>query len=128
MPKTNSGIYDRKRSVKELLGRFLPYYKPYVRVVILDLFFAGLTCGAELVLPQIIKYLTNTAVNDIASLTLTTILKLAALYLVLRAVDAGAAFYMAYQGHVMGTKMETDMRRDAYDHLLRLSDTFYSNP
>ncbi len=125
--KTQSGMYDRQHPVRELLGRFLPYYKPYVRVMLLDLFFAGLTCGAELVLPQIIKYLTNAAINDLASLTLQTVLKLAGLYLALRAVDAGAAFYMAYQGHVMGTRMETDMRRDAYDHLLKLSDTYYSN-
>ncbi len=125
--KTESGMYDRQHPVRELLKRFLPYYKPYVRVMLTDLFFAGLTCGAELVLPQIIKYLTNTAINDLASLTMQTVLRLAGLYLLLRAIDAGAAFYMAYQGHVMGTRMETDMRRDAYDHLLKLSDTYYSN-
>ena len=125
--KTESGMYDRQHPVRELLKRFLPYYKPYVRVMLADLFFAALTCGAELVLPQIIKYLTNTAINDLASLTIQTVLRLAGLYLLLRAIDAGAAFYMAYQGHVMGTRMETDMRRDAYDHLLKLSDTYYSN-
>ncbi|MCH5197523.1 MAG: ABC transporter ATP-binding protein [Oscillospiraceae bacterium] len=125
--KTKSGIYDRQHSAKGLIGRFLPYYKPYIRTMVFDLFCAGLTCIAELTLPQIIKYLTNTAVNDIAALTIKTVLSLGCLYLVLRAIDAAAAFFMAYQGHVMGTKMETDMRRDAYDHLLRLSDTYYSN-
>ena len=125
--KTESGIYDRQHPVKELLRRFLPYYKPYVGIMVLDLFCAALTCLAELTLPQIIKYLTNTAVEDIASLTIKTVLLLAGLYLVLRLIDTGAAFFMAYQGHVMGTKMETDMRRDAYDHLLKLSDTYYSN-
>ena len=127
MLKTKSGIYDRQHGVKELIGRFLPYYKPYVRIMLLDLCCAALTCGAELVLPQIIKYLTNTAINDLASLTVKTVLLLAALYVALRAIDAAAAFFMGYQGHVMGTKIETDMRRDAYDHLLRLSDTYYSN-
>ncbi len=125
--KTESGIYDRQHPVKELLKRFLPYYKPYPRYLVTDLFCAALTCLAELVLPQIIKYFTNTAVQDIAALTLQTVLTLAGLYLALRLIDAAAAFYMAYQGHVMGTKMETDMRRDAYDHLLALSDTYYSN-
>ena len=127
MAKDSPGIYDRERPVKELLRRFLPYYKPYVGVIIVDLFCAALTCGAELVLPQIIKFLTNSAINDIASITVASVLRLAALYLTLRAIDAAAGFYMAYQGHVMGTKMETDMRRDAYDHLLQLSDTYYSN-
>jgi ATP-binding cassette subfamily B protein len=125
--KTQSGIYERQHPVKELLKRFLPYYKPYVGVMIADLACAALTCIAELVLPQIIKYLTNTAVNDLAALTIQSVLTLAGVYLALRGVDAAAAFFMAYQGHVMGTKMETDMRRDAYDHLLRLSDTYYSN-
>lgn len=125
--KSESGIYDRQHPVKELLRRFLPYYKPYVGIMILDLFCAALTCLAELTLPQIIKYLTNTAVEDIASITVKTVLLLAGLYLTLRLIDTGAAFFMAYQGHVMGTKMETDMRRDAYDHLLKLSDTYYSN-
>ena len=96
-------------------------------VIIVDLFCAALTCGAELVLPQIIRFLTNSAINDIAAITVASVFRLAALYLTLRAIDAAAGFYMAYQGHVMGTKMETDMRRDAYDHLLRLSDTYYSN-
>ena len=125
--KTQSGIYERQHPVKELLKRFLPYYKPYVGVMIADLACAALTCIAELVLPQIIKYLTNTAVNDLAALTIQSVLTLAGVYLALRGVDAAAAFFMAYQGHVMGTKMETDMRRDAYDHLLKLSDTYYSN-
>ena len=124
--KTPTGIYDRQRPVKELLRHFIPYYKPYVRIMLLDLSCAALTCGAELVLPQIIKYLTNTALTDISALTVEAILKLAALYLGLRLIDAAAAFFMAYQGHVMGTRMETDMRRDAYDHLLRLSDAYYS--
>ena len=125
--KTQSGIYERQHPVKELLKRFLPYYKPYVGVMIADLACAALTCIAELVLPQIIKYLTNTAVTDLAALTIQSVLTLAGVYLALRGVDAAAAFFMAYQGHVMGTKMETDMRRDAYDHLLKLSDTYYSN-
>ena len=124
--KTKPAIYDRQRPVKELLRRFIPYYKPYIRIMLLDLCCAALTCGAELVLPQIIKYLTNTALTDITALTVEVILKLAALYLGLRLIDAAAAFFMAYQGHVMGTRMETDMRRDAYDHLLRLSDAYYS--
>ncbi len=127
MAKDSPGIYDRERPVKELIRRFLPYYKPYIGIIIVDLFCAALTCGAELVLPQIIKFLTNSAINDIAAITVTSVLRLAALYLTLRAIDAAAGFFMAYQGHVMGTKMETDMRRDAYDHLLQLSDTYYSN-
>lgn len=111
----------------ELIRRFLPYYKKYWKVVAMDLFCAGLTTICELVLPMIIRYITNTGMTDLASLTVETILRLGLLYLLLRIVDTMANFYMAYTGHVMGTKIETDMRRDAYAHLQKLSDTYYNN-
>lgn len=110
-----------------LIRRFLPYYKPYVGIMVFDLVCASMTCGAELVLPIITRYLTNTAMTDLASLTAGVVLRLAGLYFALRVIDTFAAYYMAYQGHVMGTKIETDMRRDIYAHLLRLSDTYYNN-
>ncbi|MCI6714297.1 MAG: ABC transporter ATP-binding protein/permease [Lachnospiraceae bacterium] len=111
----------------ELLKRFLPYYGKYWKIVVIDLFCAGLTTICELVLPMIIRYITNTGMNDLASLTVAIILRLGILYLCLRIVDTLANFYMAYTGHVMGTKIETDMRRDAYAHLQKLSDTYYNN-
>lgn len=111
----------------ELMKRFLPYYKKYWKVVVIDLLCAGLTTVCELVLPMIIRFITNTGMNDLASLTISVILRLGALYLCLRIVDTIANFYMAYTGHVMGTRIETDMRRDAYAHLQKLSDTYYNN-
>ena len=111
----------------ELLRRFLPYYKKYLYIVVIDLFCAGLTTICELVLPMIMRYITNTGMSDLASLTVSVILRLGVLYLCLRVVDTMANFYMAYTGHVMGTRIETDMRRDAYSHLQMLSDTYYNN-
>ena len=111
----------------ELLRRFLPYYKKYWKIVVIDLLCAGLTTICELVLPMIIRFITNTGMNDLASLTVAVILRLGALYLILRIVDSMANFYMAYTGHVMGTRIETDMRRDAYAHLQKLSNTYYNN-
>ena len=111
----------------ELLRRFLPYYKKYLPIVLIDLLCAALTTVCELVLPMIIRFITNTGMNDLASFTVAVILRLGALYLVLRIVDTIANFYMAYTGHVMGTRIETDMRRDAYAHLQKLSDTYYNN-
>ena len=111
----------------ELLRRFLPYYKKYLYIVVIDLFCAGLTTICELVLPMIMRYITNTGMSDLASLTVSVIIRLGVLYLGLRVVDTMANFYMAYTGHVMGTRIETDMRRDAYSHLQMLSDTYYNN-
>lgn len=111
----------------ELIRRFLPYYKKYWKIVVIDLLCAGLTTICELVLPMIIRFITNTGMSDLASLTIAIILRLGVLYLCLRIVDTMANFYMAYTGHVMGTRIETDMRRDAYAHLQKLSNTYYNN-
>lgn len=119
----------KSRSYKagELIKRFLPYYKKYWKIVVIDLICAGLTTVCELVLPMIIRFLTNEGMNNLASLTVATVVRLGILYLCLRIVDTMANFYMAYTGHVMGTQIETDMRRDAYAHLQKLSNTYYNN-
>jgi len=116
-----------KYTAGELLKRFFPYYRKYWKIVVIDLFCAGLTTICEMVLPMIIRYLTNVGMNDLAALSVEIILRIGVLYLFLRVIDGMANFYMAYTGHVMGTRIETDMRRDAYAHLQRLSDTYYSN-
>lgn len=95
--------------------------------MILDLICAGLTSVCELVLPMIIRDLTNMATSNLAALTLSYVLRLGILYTALRILDGGANYYMAGMGHIMGTYMETDMRRDAYAHLQKLSNTYYNN-
>ncbi len=117
----------RTASSKSLIRRFWPYEKKYWKIVVFDLFCASLTCLCDLVLPLILRTITNMAVNDLAALTVGLVLRLGLLYLVLRLIDAAAQFYMADTGHVMGVYIETDMRRDAFDHLQRLSHTYYSN-
>ncbi|WP_394960944.1 ABC transporter ATP-binding protein [Candidatus Allofournierella merdavium] len=110
-----------------LLRRFWPYLKPYRRILFFDLFCAALTTLCDMVLPQIMRFLTNTAVTDASLLTAGVVLRLGLLYLLLRIVDGLANYYMADMGHVMGVYVETDMRRDAFAHLQRLGYTYYSN-
>ena len=105
----------------DLMRRFAPYFKKYRATLALDLFCASLTTLCELVLPLIVRYITNTGMTDIESLTVQMILSLGALYLVLRVIDAVANYYMANIGHVMGARIETDMRRDLFGHLQKLS-------
>ena len=112
---------------KTLLKRFIPYYKNYKHILVLDLICAGLTSVCELVLPVIMRNLTNMATQNLAALTVVYVLKLGAMYLGLRLLDGAANYYMAGMGHVMGTYIETDMRRDAYAHLQKLSNTYYNN-
>ena len=111
----------------ELMKRFLPYYGKYKHMLILDLFCAGLTSICELVLPMIMRELTNMAADNAAALTVQFVLRLGLLYFGLRILDGVANYYMAGMGHVMGTYMETDMRRAAYAHLQNLSNTYYNN-
>ncbi len=116
-----------KYKAGELLRRFFPYYKKYWKIVVIDLLCAGLTTVCEMILPMMIRYITNMGMNDLQALSVEIILRIGLLYLLLRVMDGAANFYMAYTGHVMGTRIETDMRRDAYSHLQSLSDTYYSN-
>ncbi len=110
-----------------LIKRFLPYYKKYKWILILDLFCAMLTTASEIVFPLIVRYITDLGASNIHSLTMVIVLKLTALYVVLRIIDTAANYYMAGVGHIMGTKMETDMRADLFEHLQKLSYSYYSN-
>lgn len=118
---------ERKYKSGELLKRFLPYYKKYLPTVFFDLFCASLTTICEIVLPLIMRNITNAGVEGFAALTVEYVLKIGILYIILRLIDSAAYYYMAYTGHVMGTKIETDMRRDAYAHLHKLSNTYFNN-
>ena len=118
---------EHKRSTWHLIKRFWPYERKYLKTVLLDLFCAALTCLCDLVLPLILRTITNLAMTDLAALTVSLVLKLTFLYFVLRLIDAGAQYFMADMGHVMGVYIETDMREDAFDHLLKLGYTYYSN-
>ncbi len=113
--------------LRRLFRRFLPYYKKYKWILMFDLLCASLTTVCDLVFPMIVRHITNTAVNDISLLTVPLIIKMAGLYLGLRLLDAAANFYMQDIGHVMGARMETDMRRDMFAHLQTLSFKFYSD-
>lgn len=110
-----------------LIRRFFPYLYKYRGLLALDLFFASLTTLCDIALPMIMRRLTNSALGSADPLTVELVIRLAVLYVVLRLIDAGANFYMQSQGHIMGVYIETDMRRAAFDHLQRLSGTYYSN-
>lgn len=112
---------------KQLLRRFLPYLMKYKGILCFDLFCAALTTLCDIALPKIMGVLTNAASGQGAALTVQAVLRLAALYLVLRLIDGAASYFMSGIGHIMGVHIETDMRRDAFDHLLRLDHTYYNN-
>ncbi len=92
-----------------------------------DLVCAALTTVCEMVLPLMLRYLTDVGMNDLQALTLRMILTIGGIYFLLRIIDGMASYYMAYTGHVMGASIETDMREDAFAHLQKLSDNYFNN-
>ena len=110
-----------------ILKRFLPYYKKYRFIMFADLLCASLTTICELVLPMIVREITSAATSETVKLTAELIIRCALLYLVLRIIDTAANYYMASVGHIMGSRIETDMRRDFFGHLQKLSFSYYDD-
>ena len=90
-----------KTNKSGLIKRFLPYYKNHLPTLIFDLFCASLTTLCEIILPMIVRFITNTASSDISALTVGMILRCGAFYLVLRIIDTTPYYYMASIGHIM---------------------------
>ncbi len=118
---------DKKPGKAGYLRRFLPYYKPYLPTLCLDLFCAILTTLCDIVLPMIVRTITNAATGDVGSLTVRMILEIAGIYILLRIIDTAANYFMVNIGHMMGAHLEADMRKDFFSHLQDLSFSFYSN-
>ncbi len=117
----------KEYTTKELFKRFAPYLLKYKFTLFADLACAAMTTGCDLALPLIMRTITNVAINGSETFSMQMILKLGGFYLLLRIIDCVAGYYTINAGHVMGTHIETDMRRDAYAHLQRLSDTYFNN-
>lgn len=109
-----------------LIKSVIPYFKKYKNILFIDLLCAGLTTASEMVLPLILRYMTNIGIADAGSLTLQLITRIAVLFILIKCVELVAVYYMASIGHIMGAKIETDMRLDMYKHLQTMSDNFYN--
>ena len=118
---------SRSMKTSTLIRRFLPYFKKYRGMLLLDLACAALTTVCDLVLPLIVRDVTDLASNNLSALTVSFVLRVGGIYVLLRIVDALANFYMASRGHIMGTFIERDMRNDLFAHLQTLGFAYYSN-
>ena len=108
-----------------LIKRVMPYFKKYKFILMFDLFCAALTTLTDMVLPMILRRLTNAGLGTY-SLTREMIYRMAALLLVTKIIDLLAGYYMTKTGHIMGAKIETDMRYDVFQHLQKLSDSYFN--
>lgn len=110
-----------------MFKRFASYYKPYIGIIILDLLCAAASTVCELVFPMIVREITNTALSGASEVLMSTVIRLSTIYLFLRFCDTAAQYFMANIGHVTGAKLETDMRRDLFNHLQKLPFSYYDN-
>ena len=113
--------------MKENLKKLFAYYDPYRRLFYSDMFFAILGAGVTLVIPLIIRYITDTVVYYEPTRAKQAVLSLGPALVGLIVLEIVCNFYIAYYGHIMGAKMEADMRKDIFGHYQKLTFAFYDN-
>lgn len=113
--------------MEEKLKKLFAYYKPYKTLFYSDMFFAILGAAVTLVIPLIVRYITNDVVYFSAAEAKKSIITLGILMIGLVLLEVFCNFYIAYFGHIMGAKMEADMRKDIFGHYQKLTFAFYDN-
>lgn len=113
--------------MSEKLKKLFSYYKPYRLLFYSDMFFAILGAVITLVIPLIVRYITNEVVYFNEHKAMQTILVLGVAMIGLVLVEFGCNYFIAYYGHLMGAYMEADMRSDIFGHYQKLTFAFYDN-
>lgn len=113
--------------MRENLKKMISYYRPYRRVFFTDMFFALLAAGVALVIPLVVRYISYHVVYMPRDEMMRTIFLLALGLLALVAIECYSRYYITNYGHVMGAKIEYDMRAEIFAHYQKLSFSFYDN-
>ena len=112
-------------SNKYLIKKFLPYYNPYKKILFADLFASALTTVSQLVLPLLLSNLTDWA--QLGLLDASRVVKVGIVYTVTKIIEVAARYFMQSLGHIMGAKIERDMRADVFNHLLTMDTEFFND-
>lgn len=107
--------------------KFLSYYKPYKKIFAADMFFAFLSAAVTLVIPLIIRHITGDVIYREPAESLHTILTLTGIMAALVALECYSNYFIGNYGHIMGAKMEYNMRNEIFAHYQKLSFSFYDN-
>ena len=113
--------------MNENLKKMFSYYKPYKGIFFADMFFATLSAAVALTIPLVVRYVTSTLIYKTTAEIVHQIVFIAIGLLLLLAVDCYSRFFIGNYGHVMGAKMEYDMRAELFAHLQKLSFSFYDD-
>lgn len=113
--------------LKENLKKMFGYYKPYMGIFWADMFFAMLSAGVALTIPLVVRYVTTTLIYMEPEVIVQRMIYIGIFLFVLLAVDCFSKFFIGNYGHVMGAKMEYDMRAEIFAHMQKLSFSFYDD-
>lgn len=103
------------------------YYKPYKGLFLADMVFAMIGAAITLVIPLMVRYITGTVVQLPIEEASSTIIRLGIFMVLLVIVEGYCNYYIGYYGHVMGAKIEHDMRNEIFGHYQKLSFAFFDN-
>ncbi len=109
----------------DILGKFIPYYKPYKKIFFLDLFCAMMISAVDIAYPQLLRQLANTLFTMDRSIILRSLPWIALVFLVIYSVQTLCKYYVTCKGHMMGAMMERDMRGELFEHYEKLSFSYY---
>lgn len=139
--KTPSGEVRRARSNRSLKAtlsafasrpgfqrarKFVSYYRPYRHLLVMDLACAALVAATAIALPLCANYVTTRLLSlDDSAEALSQIFAMGGVMVLVLLVQASATFFVDYQGHAMGARIEADVRRELFDHCQKLSFSFY---
>ncbi len=107
--------------------KLIAYYKPYKGLFFADTFFAVLGASISLAIPLIVRYITRNVVYLPGEEPFSIILRLGSLMVFMVLIEWYCNYFITYYGHMMGTKIEHDMRNDIFSHYQKLSFHFYDN-
>ncbi len=113
--------------MRDNLKRMISYYKPYLGTFFLDMFFAIVASAIALVIPLAVRNITSEIPDLTPEEGLKKILYIGGILIVLLVIQLLANYYITYVGHVMGAKMEYDMRAEIFSHYQKLSFSFYDD-
>ncbi len=109
------------------LKELIKYYKPYKFLFYTDMLFAIIGAVVTLVIPLIVRYITSTVIYYDMSMAQGIIMKLGILMIGLVVLEFICNYYIAYWGHIMGSRIEADMRAEIFGHYQKLSFSFYDD-
>ena len=113
--------------MKENLKKLAKYYKPYLGTFILDMILAMMSAAVALVIPLVVRFITSKVAYMSANEALSRIMIIVGVLFVLVLIQWGCNYYISNYGHVMGAKIEYDMRAEIFNHYQKLSYSFYDD-